>query len=121
MSIGHTIIGSGQEKVLVLHGWFGDYAVWEPTFPSLDKETFTYVFMDYRGYGKSIELKGEYTMREIAGDAIGLMNDLDIERFHVVGNETDRHHQDVPASLAAELQDHLQIEAGTLLQTLDLH
>lgn len=86
MSIGHTIIGSGQEKVLVLHGWFGDYAVWEPTFPSLNKEVFSYVFMDYRGYGKSMELKGDYSMGEIAGDAIGLINDLNIERFHVIGH-----------------------------------
>ncbi len=86
MSIGHTIIGSGQEKVVVLHGWFGDYAVWEPTFPYLDKDTFTYVFMDYRGYGKSRDLKGDYSMGEIAGDAIGLINDLNIEHFHVIGH-----------------------------------
>jgi len=86
MAIGHTAIGSGRETVLVLHGWFGDYAVWEPTFTSLDKDTFTYVFMDYRGYGKSRDMKGEYSMREIAGDAILLANDLRCEKFHVIGH-----------------------------------
>lgn len=86
MTIGHTTVGSGKEKVLVLHGWFGDYTVWEPTFNSLDKDRFTYVFMDYRGYGKSRDIEGDYTMREIAGDAISLANDLDCENFHVIGH-----------------------------------
>ncbi|TNF99201.1 MAG: alpha/beta hydrolase [Gammaproteobacteria bacterium] len=86
MTIGCTTIGSGNEKVLVLHGWFGDYAVWEPTFNSLDKDTFTYVFMDYRGYGKSRDLQGDYSMGEIAGDAISLANELGINNFHVVGH-----------------------------------
>jgi len=86
MTIGHTQIGSGDEKVIILEGWFGDYQVWEPTFNSLDKNTFTYVFMDYRGYGKSAELTGEYSMREIAADALALADELGLERFHLVGH-----------------------------------
>jgi len=86
MSIGYTTLGSGEEKILVLHGWFGDYAVWEPTFNSLDKETFTYVFMDYRGYGKSIDIAGDYSMSEIASDSNSLVNELGWENFHVVGH-----------------------------------
>jgi pimeloyl-ACP methyl ester carboxylesterase len=86
MSIGHTLLGSGKEKVIVLHGWLGDYAVWEPTFPSLDQNAFTYAFMDYRGYGKSRDRAGDYTMREIAGDAIDLVRQLNWDRFHVIGH-----------------------------------
>lgn len=86
MTIGHTLVGSGNEKVLVLHGWFGDYAVFEPTFPSLDLNTFTYAFLDYRGYGKSKDLSGNYSMEEIAGDAIALINELGWDRFHLVGH-----------------------------------
>lgn len=86
MSIGHTIVGTGKEKVIVLHGWFGDYSVWEPTFSSLDKDTFTYVFMDYRGYGKSGDMNGNYSMGEIAGDAIALVDELGIDSFHLVGH-----------------------------------
>ena len=86
MTIGHTIVGSGKEKVLILHGWFGDYKVWEPTFNSLDKEIFTYVFIDYRGYGKSKDMTGNYSMSEIASDAIALTIDLGFTNFHVVGH-----------------------------------
>ena len=66
MTIGHTIVGSGPEKILVLQGWFGDYLVWEPTFNALDTNSFTYVFMDYRGYGKS---KGRPTEKGLYKDA----------------------------------------------------
>lgn len=86
MTIGHTIIGSGSEVVVVLHGWFGDYSVWEPTFSSLDQDTFTYVFIDYRGYGKSTEMVGNYSMSEIAGDAIELINELNCDSVHVIGH-----------------------------------
>ena len=86
MPIGHTLIGSGNENVIVLHGWLGDYAVWEPTFPSLALDQFTYAFMDYRGYGKSRDQAGDYTMKEIASDAISLVNHLNWDRFHVIGH-----------------------------------
>ena len=86
MAIGYTQIGSGQEKVLILHGWFGDYSVWEPTFNSLDQDAFTYVFIDYRGYGKSKDLEGNYTMNEIAKDAISLINNLGWDVFHLIGH-----------------------------------
>lgn len=86
MSIGYTEIGTGDEKILVLHGWFGDYSVWEPTFNSINKNKFTYCFIDYRGYGKSKEVSGEYTMEEIASDAISLINSLDWKRFHIIGH-----------------------------------
>ena len=59
--LGYTQVGNGTTKVLVFHGWFGDYSVWEPTFKAMDTEQFSYVFIDYRGYGKSSELSGDYT------------------------------------------------------------
>jgi len=52
----------------------------------LDPTTFTYVFADVRGYGQSRNLKGEYTVEEVAGDAFRLADDLGWKRFHVVGH-----------------------------------
>ena len=85
-TIGHAVIGTGQEKVLVLHGWFGDYSVWEPTFNSLNTDKYTYVFIDYRGYGKSKDMTGDYTMSEIASDGISLVDELGWDRFHLIGH-----------------------------------
>ncbi len=84
--IGYTLYGQGPEKVLVLHGWFGDHQVWNPTITYLDLNQYTYAFMDYRGYGKSKQLTGLYSMKEIASDAIELVNHLRWERFHVIGH-----------------------------------
>lgn len=86
MNIGYTLVGAGETRVLVLHGWFGDHSVFEPTFNSLDLDGCTYAFMDYRGYGKSKELEGDHSMREIAADAIALVDALGWDAFHVVGH-----------------------------------
>lgn len=86
MTLGYTQMGSGAEKVLVFEGWFGDYSVWEPTFKGMDTDTFTYLFMDYRGYGKSATQSGSYSMHEIAADALALVQSLGWTELHVVGH-----------------------------------
>jgi pimeloyl-ACP methyl ester carboxylesterase len=86
MAIGHKIYGSGSSVVIVLHGWFGDHTVFEPVFPFLDTDTFTYVFLDYRGYGLSRNIAGTHTMQEIADDTVELANELGWEQFHVIGH-----------------------------------
>ncbi|TXH67788.1 MAG: alpha/beta hydrolase [Thiothrix sp.] len=86
MSIGYTTIGQGTEHVLVFHGWFGDYTAWEPSFKALDTAKFTYIFIDYRGYGKSAALSGNYSMREIAADANELAHKLQLKSVHLIGH-----------------------------------
>lgn len=86
MVIGYTALGGGPEGVIVLHGWFGDSKVYEPIFPYLDTGTFTYAFMDYRGYGRSRDIPGKHTMAEISADALALADHLGWKRFHVVGH-----------------------------------
>ena len=86
MTIGHETIGTGSDGVIVLHGWFGDHGVFAPTFPSLDTETFTYAFVNYRGYGLSRDMAGDHTMAEISADAIALADELGWDRFHVIGH-----------------------------------
>jgi pimeloyl-ACP methyl ester carboxylesterase len=72
--------------VLVLHGWFGDWSVFEPMLYALDGERFTYAFMDFRGYGRSKHLAGSYTIAEIAADAVALADSLGWATFDVVGH-----------------------------------
>ena len=84
--LGHTIIGSGPEKVIALHNFWSDQTEYMPMFAQLNKELFTYAFVDVRGYNKSREIKGEYTVDEIAGDVIALANHLKWEKFHLVGH-----------------------------------
>ena len=86
MAIGHKTHGSGSSGVIVLHGWFGDHTVFDPVVPYLDTDTFTYGFMDYRGYGLSRDIAGEHTMQEIADDTVALADELGWDQFHLVGH-----------------------------------
>ena len=62
-------VGNGPHPVLVLPGWFGDAHAFEPIEAWLDGGAFSYVFMDYRGYGGMRDAPGDYTIDEIATDA----------------------------------------------------
>ncbi len=82
----HIVVGSGDAHVLVLHGWFGDAKSWQPVLDLLDENTFTYAFMDYRGYGGSMDASGDYSLAEIAADALALADERGWERFSLVGH-----------------------------------
>lgn len=79
-------IGSGPHAVMVLHGWFGDSLAFEPMAYALDGDAFTYLFMNYRGYGARRDVPGAYTIDEIAGDALVLADDLGLDRFSLIGH-----------------------------------
>lgn len=95
-------VGHGPHPVLVLHGWFGDAHSFEPIEPWLSKETFSYVFMDYRGYGGMREMDGAFTIDEIAGDALELADALGFETFSLVGHSMGGMAMERIATLAAD-------------------
>jgi len=79
-------IGSGDRHVLAVHGWFGSARGWGSLPDFLDRSTYTYAFMDLRGYGGRQEVAGEFTMEEAAADAITLAGELGWDRFSVIGH-----------------------------------
>jgi pimeloyl-ACP methyl ester carboxylesterase len=82
----HKTIGNGPTKVIVIHGWFWDHRVFASIFDCLDTASHTYAFVDIRGYGNSRNVSGEYTISEVAADAIALADQLGWREFHVVGH-----------------------------------
>ncbi|VVE18022.1 alpha/beta fold hydrolase [Pandoraea nosoerga] len=87
MTIGHTRLGDGPEGVIVCHGWFGDgVSTFSGMFPYLDAKAYTYAFVDFRGFGKSVEMKGDCTMEEIARDVLDLADSFGWKRFHLIGH-----------------------------------
>src|SRR6202171_3409264 len=66
----HKTIGSGPTKVIVIHGWFWDHRGFTPIFDCLDAASYTFAFIDIRGYGNSRNVSGGYTIGEVATDAI---------------------------------------------------
>ncbi len=72
----HKAIGSGPTKVVAIHGWFADHRAYAPMFDILDTERFSYAFLDMRGYGNARDVEGNFTIAEVAGDAIALADGL---------------------------------------------
>ncbi len=86
MSNTYVQVGNGPIKVIALHGWFGSGAGWGPFMGVLDEKRFTYAFMDYRGYGGSKAMAGEFTMKEIAADTLALADRLGWKQFNLIGH-----------------------------------
>jgi len=107
-AIGYTQVGNGAEHVLVLHDWNGDHTNYDPIVPYLDASTFTYVFADVRGYGKSRDIAGAYTVDEISADCLALADRLGWKHFHVIGHSmtgmaTQRIAADAPARIKSAI------------------
>lgn len=83
---GYFSLGNGPHKVIVLHGWLSDAASWSAAWTAADQETFTWCFMDARGYGLSRARLGEYTMDEYASDVLDLADSLGWAEFSLVGH-----------------------------------
>ena len=86
MALGYEIIGNGHERVLVLPDWFGGSAFLKSLGELVDGDSFTYAVADYRGYGRSREQRGKYTIQEMAADALCLADELRWKQFHLVGH-----------------------------------
>ena len=79
-------VGHGPHAVIVLHGWFGDAHAFAPMEAALDGGAFSYVFMDNRGYGGMRGAAGQYSIDEVARDALALADTLGFATFSVVGH-----------------------------------
>lgn len=83
VTLGYSEQGSG-EPVLMIHGL--GYARWGWTWqvPALSQRFRTITF-DNRGIGESDTPEGPYTVAQMAGDTLGLLDALGVERAHVIG------------------------------------
>lgn len=86
MSIGYSTLGNGPMRLLILHGWLSDGTVYDSIKPFFDPTKYSIAFMDFRGYGQSKGLSGDYTIDEIASDALSLADTLSWDTFHVIGH-----------------------------------
>jgi pimeloyl-ACP methyl ester carboxylesterase len=82
----YVTVGSGDHHVLAVHGWFGSARGWGSLPEWLDRSAYTWAFMDLRGYGDRRDTAGEFTVEEVAADALAMADDLGWDRFSVVGH-----------------------------------
>jgi 3-oxoadipate enol-lactonase len=76
--------GSG-EPLLLIQGMSATHLAWGRPFSSLLEESFDCIAFDNRGMGLSDPAREPFTIAEMAGDALGLLDALGVERAHVLG------------------------------------
>jgi 3-oxoadipate enol-lactonase len=75
----------GHAPWLILSNSLGsDMSMWTPQVAALS-QTFRVLRYDTRGHGHSEAPKGSYTIDQLSGDVIGLMDALKIDRAHFCG------------------------------------
>jgi haloacetate dehalogenase len=84
-------VGGNGPPVLLLHGFPQTHVMWHAVAPNL-AERFTVVAMDLRGYGWSAVPEGSqggslYSKREMAKDAVSVMESLGHVHFACVGHD----------------------------------
>ncbi|MFC5143569.1 alpha/beta fold hydrolase [Streptomyces aureoversilis] len=84
--IPYDVQGSGQERVLLLHHWFAGRSSFDGMRAHLDGDAYSYAFVDCRGYGEAIDTEGDFTMDEVAGDALAVADHLGWRTFSVLGH-----------------------------------
>ena len=83
ITINYEVHGEG-EPLLMINGLADDLTSWAFQTEEFAKHYKTIVF-DNRGIGGSDKPAGAYTTAQMAADACGLLDALDIERAHVLG------------------------------------
>ena len=103
----YELEGSG-EPVLLLMGLGGDHHGWALQRRDLARN-YRLILLDNRDAGGSDEAAGTYGLTEMAADALGVLDGLGIDRFHVVG-----------ASMGGAIAQHLALSAPGRVATLVL-
>jgi pimeloyl-ACP methyl ester carboxylesterase len=76
--------GAGPPLLLIM-GMSGTSLSWGEPFLQKLRRDFDVIAYDHRGVGASTRLEGPITIREMAGDAAGLLDALGIDSAHVLG------------------------------------
>ena len=113
----HEVNGIGLEvhdegdgpAVLFLHGWPDSHRLWRHQVAALTAAGYRCVVPDLRGFGESdrpAEVEA-YALPLLAGDVLGVLDQLGIERAHVVGHDWGAALAWVVAGFAPDRVDHL--------------
>ena len=78
--------GSGEDVVLLLHGWPQHWWEWREVIPALAGGR-RVIALDLRGFGWSQATPRGYLKEELASDVLAVLDELGIERVTLVGHD----------------------------------
>ena len=85
ISINYELEGDGPETIVLINGLADDLLSWDFQVPALLDAGFRVLRFDNRGIGASDKPTGLYTSRMLADDAKGLVDQLGLSGFHLMG------------------------------------
>ena len=84
--IAYDLIGPETAPVLCMtHSLASDGGMWAEQVPVLLAGGFRVLRIDMRGHGGSDPVSGPYTMSELAGDVLAVLDTLALEKIHYIG------------------------------------
>lgn len=88
IEIAARVEGEGP-AVLLLHGFPDSSRLWRNQIPALVHNGYRAIAPDLRGYGDSSRPDGveNYSLIHVLGDLTALLDELDVERAHLVGHD----------------------------------
>lgn len=85
LEVNYMLTGRTDAPALVFSNSLGaNFSMWDPQVPELEKQ-FRVLRCDTRGEGNTSVTPGPYTIEQLAGDVLRLMDYLGIERAHFCG------------------------------------
>ncbi len=78
--------GSGEDPVLLLHGWPQHWYEWRNLMPAL-ADRHRVLAMDLRGFGWSDAPRKGYEKENLAADVLAVLDELGLERVKLVGHD----------------------------------
>jgi pimeloyl-ACP methyl ester carboxylesterase len=99
----------GGRPVVLLHGFPDSGRLWRNQVPALEGAGFRVIVPDLRGYGGSDKPAdvAAYALPFLAGDVLGVLDQLGVTRAHVVGHDWGAALAWALGSLAPDRVDHL--------------
>ncbi len=82
----HVAEAGAGPPVLLMHGWPQHWLVWRSVIPLLAPHR-RVICLDLRGFGWSEATRGGYAKEELAGDVIGVLDALELERVDLVAHD----------------------------------
>lgn len=77
--------GVGRPTAVFLHCWGGSAKLWSDTVDELSK-THRCISFDFRGWGESGKGDLDYTLDALAGEVLGLIQELELKEYILVGH-----------------------------------
>ena len=84
LQLHYDVQGVG-EPLLLIAGFACDHSIWSQVHPSL-VSMYKIILFDNRGAGRSSSPDTPYSIRQMAEDALAVLNEIGVDRVHVAGH-----------------------------------